>query len=272
MLNILSMKVILSIFLFLASQFAHGAVYISAQTQDGLFHRGEVIESYEDRWFYEAASEQTKRYLLLFKEEAGKAKFKMLSYDQIKRIRLLGFFPSKYKSFLRKNKIILKKEVVKNQAILTGNHGHHKFERMFGNFAWDLGILDEHGKQHRGDGSLLTDYYIFNEEIKSPIGGEVVGKISNMPDNPASPSLTGDLSQKINNYLTIKIQYPFYLSLVHFKKDSIRVNIGDKVKADQVLGLVGNSGVSYIPHLHYTLYIYEEGLKRFISVPALLEN
>ena len=67
----------------------------------------------------------------------------------------------------------------------------------------------------------------------------------------------------------IKIQYPFYLSVVHFKKDSIKVNIGDKVSPGQELGLVGNSGVSYIPHLHYTLYIYEESLQRFISVPAL---
>ncbi|PJB54700.1 MAG: hypothetical protein CO099_00070, partial [Bdellovibrio sp. CG_4_9_14_3_um_filter_39_7] len=66
----------------------------------------------------------------------------------------------------------------------------------------------------------------------------------------------------------LKIDGPFYLSIVHFKQNSITVNIGDEVKIGQVLGQVGNSGVSYVPHLHYTLYAYIPELERFISVPA----
>ncbi len=266
------MKALLTVIAFFISQFAYSAVFVSATTKTGLRVSGEVIELYEDRWFYEESTEATKKYLLLFKSVDGKAKFEMLEYAKISKVRLLGFSASKYRKYLRDHNIVFRSEVVKNQAVLTGNHGHHKFERMFGNFAWDLGILDEQGKQHTGDGSFLTDYYIFNEEVLAPIEGTVVGKVSNQPDNPASPNLTGDLSGKVNNYLTIKIQYPFYLSLVHFKKDTIKVNIGDEVKIGQSLGLVGNSGVSYIPHLHYTLYIYEEKLGRFISVPALFDK
>jgi len=175
---------------------------------------------------------------------------------------------STYRQFLIDHDLGFKSEIIPGADVLTGNEGHHKLERMFGNFAWDLGILDSHGKLHSGSGLRLDDYYVFNKKVYSPVKGTVVGLVSNQIDNRPSPLFEGDLKNKVNNYLTIKIKYPFYLSVVHFKKDSIKVNIGDSIDVGQVLGVVGNSGVSYIPHLHYTLYIYEENLKRFISVPA----
>jgi murein DD-endopeptidase MepM/ murein hydrolase activator NlpD len=44
-----------------------------------------------------------------------------------------------------------------------------------------------------------------------------------------------------------------YSHLVHLKKGSLRVKKGDKVKQGDVLALVGNSGLSNVPHLHYEL-------------------
>ena len=41
--------------------------------------------------------------------------------------------------------------------------------------------------------------------------------------------------------------------LAHFKLDSIKVKVGDKVTKGQVLGFCGNSGNSSEPHLHYHL-------------------
>lgn len=232
---------------------------------------GEYIERYEDRWFYEEDDSKVKKYYLLFEVVAGKAKFHMVLKKDVKITSLSISKESKYRQFLIDNDLGFKNEIVPGADILTGNSGHHKFEKMFGNFAWDLGVLDSLGKQFRDSGFLLDDYYVFDKRVYSPVGGTVVGKVSNQVDNIPSPFLYGDLSEKVNNYLTIKMQYPFYLSVVHFKKDSINVNIGDTIEAGQDLGRVGNSGVSYIPHLHYTLYIYEEGLKRFISVPAYFD-
>jgi len=51
--------------------------------------------------------------------------------------------------------------------------------------------------------------------------------------------------------------------LAHFKRGSITVKPGDKVKRGQVLGQCGNSGNSSEPHIHYHLQhspILQDGL------------
>ena len=119
------------------------------------------------------------------------------------------------------------------------------------------------------EGEKNEDYFIFNEPVYSPFNGKVIGLVKNQPDNDVDLTLSSDLSEKENNYLTIKIHDYVYLSLVHFKYDSINVELGDTIKKGDYLGKVGNSGVSYLPHLHYTLYTYITSLDRFISIPAL---
>jgi len=49
-------------------------------------------------------------------------------------------------------------------------------------------------------------------------------------------------------------------------------SVGDKVEVGMRLGTVGNSGVSYLPHLHYTLYTFLPQLDRFISIPGFFQQ
>lgn len=264
------MKSLFVIILFIVSfqVSAKSSLFVSVLKKDKTIVSGEFIERYEDRWFYEESSSEVKKYYLLFEVIKGKPKFHMIAVQDIKKVRVKRMRRSPYKRYLISNGLGFKNEIIPDADILTGNSGHHKFEKMFGNFAWDLGVLDEDQNQFRGAGLLLEDYYVFDKAVYSPVTGTVVGRVSDQVDNMPAPDFVGDLSEKVNNYLTIKMKYPFYLSVVHFKKDSITVKVGDEIGAGQLLGRVGNSGVSYIPHLHYTLYIYEESLKRFISVPA----
>ena len=44
--------------------------------------------------------------------------------------------------------------------------------------------------------------------------------------------------------------FAFY---AHMQPGSLRVKVGDKVKAGQVLGLLGNTGNSSEPHLHFDI-------------------
>jgi murein DD-endopeptidase MepM/ murein hydrolase activator NlpD len=59
--------------------------------------------------------------------------------------------------------------------------------------------------------------------------------------------------------------------LAHMQPKSLRVKTGDKVKASQVIGLVGNSGNTSEPHIHYHL---QDGpdMKTAEGLPAPFSN
>jgi len=237
---------------------------------------GEHLETYEDRWFYQEAGDHVARFELLFDTskttDAETSAFSFISQKDIKKEFCWKNEDSNYYRYLKTQDLFFKNKLVKKAAVLTGNEGHHKFEAMFGNFAWDIGILDERASQHQGDGTELEDYYIFGAEVLSPLKGIVIGAVSDQEDNKVDLTFTGDLSEKTNNYLTIKVSPSIYVSIVHFKKDTITVKVGDTVSIGSRLGEVGNSGVSYLPHLHYTLYTYSLELSRFVSIPGYFKK
>jgi len=204
------------------------ALYVHIETQSGELS-GEYLESYEDRWFYEESTKNTERYILLFDKKGNqlgdKSQFHMIPKNEIIRVMLLSFKKSTYKEFLRRNNLFFKNHLVENAHVLTGNEGHHKFEKMFGNFAWDIGIIDVFESQFKGNGHHLEDYYIFDKEVISPLKGVVIGKVDGQIDNPPDLSFSGDLSDKINNFLTIQVHPLVYLSVVHFKKNTIEVEV-----------------------------------------------
>lgn len=65
------------------------------------------------------------------------------------------------------------------------------------------------------------------------------------------------------------------LSWPILSKNSIRVKEGEKVKQGDLIGEVGNSGRSEVPHLHYHLQTgkaYKEGVGLPIQFKRYLEN
>ncbi len=90
------------------------------------------------------------------------------------------------------------------------------------------------------------DYEIFNEPIYAPISGEIVSMQNTIEDNPSFPR---KLVYSIGNHVTIK-KGDYYVVLGHFRKGSVKVRIGDKINQGDLLGNVGNSGLTPRPHLH----------------------
>jgi hypothetical protein len=258
--------------LLFSSHEAKTSIYAWVSLNDGQTLTGEYIERFEDRWFYEENDASIEKFILLFERKNNRPVFHFINEKEVEDSGFLNIGPSIYKEHLQENHLLFKNQLVKDAHVLTGNDGHHKFERMFGNFAWDIGILDILGNPHSDNGQKNSDYYIFNAPVHAPLKGIVVGKVDGQEDNPADPTFSSNLSNKLNNYLTIKVSEGFFLSLVHFKKNTITVDVGDQVKVNQILGAVGNSGVSYVPHLHYTLYTYIEDYQRFISVPGFFQE
>ncbi|NPA40031.1 MAG: peptidoglycan DD-metalloendopeptidase family protein [Thermodesulfobacteria bacterium] len=114
-------------------------------------------------------------------------------------------------------------------------------------YAVDFVITDEEGNTHQNEGYYLTDYYAFGKPVLSPVEGQVVEVINNIPDNPPGKP---DRERNWGNYVLIYDKRGFYVLICHFKEGSIKVKQGDYVVPGTLLGLCGNSGYSPQPHIH----------------------
>ncbi len=65
--------------------------------------------------------------------------------------------------------------------------------------------------------------------------------------------VTSEYDPGFGNYLIIKHKHGFYTRYAHMQ--SFRVQRGQYVQQGQVIGYIGNSGVSTGPHLHYEVHI-----------------
>ena len=126
-------------------------------------------------------------------------------------------------------------------------------------FAFDFVAADDSGKTHKGDGKTNEDYFVFGREILAPADGVVICVINGVPDN-----VPGSMNpySAVGNAVIIQHRENEVSVLAHFKLDSIKVKVGDKITKGQILGLCGNSGNSSEPHLHYHLQntaVFQDG-------------
>lgn len=117
-------------------------------------------------------------------------------------------------------------------------------------FAFDILKVGENGKTHSGDGSKNEDYYAFGQEIIAPADGVVVYAVDGVHDNKP-----GEMNRMYvpGNLVIIKHADGERSLFAHFKQNSIRVKVGDKIKQGQIIGMCGNSGNSSEPHLHFQM-------------------
>jgi murein DD-endopeptidase MepM/ murein hydrolase activator NlpD len=73
----------------------------------------------------------------------------------------------------------------------------------------------------------------------------------NVPNEP--PTTVHQPLDYGGNEVVLEIAPDVYAFFAHLQPGSIRVQIGENVKAGQVLGLLGNTGNSSAPHLHFQL-------------------
>lgn len=125
---------------------------------------------------------------------------------------------------------------------------HHDFPNQ--KYAFDFLRVDKNGKTHKNDGKKNEDYFAFGQKVLTPADGVVTDIIRGVRDN--APGSMNSYSA-LGNAIIIKHREHEVSVLAHFKQNSIRVKVGDKVKKGQVLGLCGNSGNSSEAHIHYHL-------------------
>ena len=62
-----------------------------------------------------------------------------------------------------------------------------------------------------------------------------------------------DVRSVAGNYIIMKCGDRVFGALVHLQTGSVRVSVGQHVKKGEIIGRVGDSGNSYMPHLHFQL-------------------
>jgi hypothetical protein len=123
------------------------------------------------------------------------------------------------------------------------NHFPVKAQR----YALDIMELNSFGTRA---GGLLPDepesYQIFGNDIVAPCTGEVIATRADLKDQNA---MVFDPENLLGNHIILFCQGNSIL-LAHLKHESVLVNVGDFVKARQLLAQVGNTGNTSEPHLH----------------------
>lgn len=104
--------------------------------------------------------------------------------------------------------------------------------------------------EHKGEGKNLEDYEAFGSEVIAPADGIISQVINGSMDESIGES---DLYVICGNRIVIDHGKGEWSMLAHFKYDSVRVKVGDKVKQGDILGLCGNTGNTSEPHVHYQL-------------------
>ncbi|MEU1424015.1 M23 family metallopeptidase [Kitasatospora sp. NPDC005751] len=119
-------------------------------------------------------------------------------------------------------------------------------------FAIDWYRVGGDGQTWEGDPGQLTSYLTYRQPVLAAAGGRVVEVQDGVPDNPPPyPPAVPPIEDTVGNHITLEVAPGRYLLYAHLQPGSLRVRAGDCVEPGQVLGLIGNSGNSTTPHLHF---------------------
>jgi murein DD-endopeptidase MepM/ murein hydrolase activator NlpD len=119
-------------------------------------------------------------------------------------------------------------------------------------YAVDWEQMDGQGRIYNGPQEKLESYTIFGKPVLAVADGMVVAVIDGLPEQtPGKYPTHIPLDEADGNSVILDLGQERYAMYAHMKTGSIKVHKGDQVKIGQVIGLVGNTGNSVAPHLHF---------------------
>jgi len=126
--------------------------------------------------------------------------------------------------------------------------------RIAQRFAIDWVRLFEDGRTFRGDPRSNTSYRAFGARVLAVADGVVLDTLDGLPENvpdPVARAVPITPTTVSGNYILLDLGDEAYAVYAHLQPGSLAVKKGDRVRRGQMLALVGNTGNSSEPHLHF---------------------
>ena len=145
-------------------------------------------------------------------------------------------------------------------ACVVGGNGCHRNTVMPLNGKWiaperwavDWIQLDENNRLVTGDTMKLESYPQYGQEVIAVADGTVLKARNDQPNQVPGKMPEGlPFELACGNFVLLDIGEGYSAVYAHLIPGSVRVKAGDKVKRGQLLGLLGNSGNTDAPHLHF---------------------
>jgi murein DD-endopeptidase MepM/ murein hydrolase activator NlpD len=119
-------------------------------------------------------------------------------------------------------------------------------------YAVDWEQLDADGRIYHGPQTDLKSYTIYGRNVLAVSDATVASSIDGLPNQvPGKMPENIPIEEADGNSIVLDLGGGRYALYAHLAPGSVSVHKGDAVKRGQVIGLVGNSGNSLAPHLHF---------------------
>ncbi len=119
-------------------------------------------------------------------------------------------------------------------------------------FAIDWEQLDDQDRIFVGDPQDVNSYFAYGEDVLAVGEGRVVIAVDKYEDQIPGESPVGiPLEEADGNHVVIDLGGGNFAFYAHLIKGTVSVKAGDFVTRGQVIGLLGNTGNSIAPHLHF---------------------
>jgi hypothetical protein len=119
-------------------------------------------------------------------------------------------------------------------------------------FAIDWIKIDANSQQSNGDSNKNENWPTYGQKAIAVMDAKVVSVLDGLPErvpNALPPDTT--MQNVTGNHVVLDIGRGYYAFYAHLQPGSLKVRVGDRVKRGQVLALLGNSGNTTAPHLHF---------------------
>lgn len=118
------------------------------------------------------------------------------------------------------------------------------------------------GFSHSGGSRYAVDFAMpVGTKVHAARGGVVVETVSHHNRGGSDRRYA-----RYANYIVVLHEDGTTGEYYHLKQDGVRVEVGQKVKAGELIGFSGNTGFSSVPHLHFAVY-RPKPMGEFESIP-----